>query len=78
MQAVILEANGMSDIDFTGLKALRDLAGEFSQRGVTIEIARASHLAHHDLKHGALLQQFGPDHLFASVEQAVSANQRRP
>jgi hypothetical protein len=25
VQAVILEANGMSDIDFTGLQALRDL-----------------------------------------------------
>jgi hypothetical protein len=45
---------------------------------VTIEIARTSHLAHHGTKHGARLGQFGSDHLFASVEQGVSALQRRP
>jgi len=39
---------------------------------VTIAIARASHLVHHDLKRGALLEQFGPEQLFTSVEQAVT------
>ncbi len=77
VQAVILDANSVSDIDFTGLQALRDLASELGQRGATIGITRASHLVRHDLKHGALLEQFGPDHLFASVEQGVSALQRR-
>jgi SulP family sulfate permease len=52
VRAVILDADGMSDIDYTGLQALRDLATELGQRGVTIGIARASHLVHHDLKHG--------------------------
>jgi hypothetical protein len=42
---------------------------------VTIAIARASRLVHHDLKHGALLEQFG-DLLFSSVEGAVTALQR--
>lgn len=73
VSTVILDADGMSDIDFTGMRALRDLTTELSQRGVTIGIARASHLVHHDLKRGALLQVLGPDHLFASVEEAVAA-----
>ena len=72
VQAVVLDANGISDIDYTGLQALRDLAGELEMRGVELGIARASHLVHHDLKHGALLQQLGADHLFASVEGAVA------
>ena len=76
VQAVVLDANGMSDIDYTGLQALRDLATELETRGVELGIARASHLVHHDLKHGALLQQLGADHLFASVEGAVAALQR--
>ena len=73
VQAVILDADAMSDIDYTGLEALRDLAAELSDQGVRIGIARASHLVHHDLKHGALLAQLDPDHLFTSVEAAVTA-----
>jgi len=73
VRAVILDADGISDIDYTGLQALRDLTAELRQRGVSIGIARASHLVHHDLKRGALLAQLGADHLFASVQDAVNA-----
>jgi MFS superfamily sulfate permease-like transporter len=73
---VILDANAMSDIDYTGLQALRGLALELQQLGVTVAIARASRLVHHDLKHGALLEQLGDDRLFTSVEGAVTALQR--
>ena len=76
---MILDANGMSDIDYTGLQALRDLALELEQRGVTIGIARASHLVHHDLKHGALLDSsvttFSPPSKRPSLPS--SANWRR-
>ena len=73
IQAVIVDADGMSDIDFTGLQTLRDLAAELAQHGTSIAIARASHLVHHDLKHGALLAELGSDHLFTSVEDAVAS-----
>jgi sulfate permease, SulP family len=73
--ALVLDADGMSDIDYTGLQALRDLAAELRQKGVTLGIARSSHLVHHDLKRGAFLQQLGTDNLFTSVESAVSALQ---
>jgi MFS superfamily sulfate permease-like transporter len=78
VQVVILDANGMSDIDYTALQASRDLTTELGQRGTTVGIARASHLVHHNLKHGALLKQIGADHLFASVEGAVAALKRSP
>jgi sulfate permease, SulP family len=77
VHGVVLDAAGISDIDFTGLQVLRDLANEFSQRGVTIAIARTSHLVHHDLKHGAILEKLGADHLFPTVDQAVTALQHR-
>ena len=72
------DADGMSDVDYTGMQALRDMAVEFEGRGVSVGIARASHLVHHNLKHGALLAQLGSDHLFASVEEAVAALQPGP
>jgi high affinity sulfate transporter 1 len=73
VHAVVLDADGVSDIDYTGLQALRDLRAELVGKGVTLGIARASHLVHHNLKHGALLNEVGPDHLFTSVETAVAA-----
>ena len=78
VQVLILDADGISDIDYTGLQALRELTTELGQRGTTVGIARASHLVHHNLKHGALLKQIGSDHLFPSVEGAVAALQRGP
>jgi SulP family sulfate permease len=72
LRLVVLDADAVSDIDYTGLEALRCLASDLRERGVTIAIARASHLVHHDLKRGALLEQFGPEQLFTSVEQAVT------
>ncbi len=72
VHAVIFDADGMSDIDYTGLGALRDLDVELRQQGVTMGIARASHLVHRDLKHGEFLQQLGSDQLFTSVSEAVN------
>jgi MFS superfamily sulfate permease-like transporter len=76
LHAVVLDADGISDLDYTGLQALCRLNVQLSRSGVTLAIARASRLVHDDLKHGALLQQLGADHLFTSVEQAVGALQR--
>ena len=45
---------------------------------MTIGIARTSHLVHHDLEHGAILKQVGPDRPFASVDQAGTTLQHRP
>ncbi len=78
VHAMVLDAVAISDIDYTGLRALGNLVAELRRQGVTLAIARSSHLVHHDLKHGALLQQLGPGHLFTSVEAAVEALQRPP
>jgi sulfate permease, SulP family len=73
VRVVIIDADGMSDIDYTGLASFRAMKTELGALGVDVAIARASHLVHHDLKRGALLDQLGRDHLFASVEEAVRA-----
>jgi SulP family sulfate permease len=70
---VVLDADAMSDIDFTGLQALRDLASDLRDEGVTLGIARASHLVDRDLKHGFLLDQLHAGHFYPSVEEAVMA-----
>jgi high affinity sulfate transporter 1 len=71
VHAFVLDADGMSDIDYTGARTLGEMASELQQRGVTTGIARASHLVHHDLKHSGLLEDIGPNRVFSNVEDAV-------
>ena len=71
VHALVLDVSGMSDIDFTGARMVGALAAELKERGVLLAVARASHLVHHDLKHAGLLAAIGPDHVFASVQEAV-------
>ena len=73
VHVLVLDANGMSDIDYTGAQTLRRVAGELRQRGIAMGIARSSHLVHHDLKHSGLLEAIGPGRLFPTVEEAVAA-----
>jgi MFS superfamily sulfate permease-like transporter len=70
---LVLDANAISDIDFTGAQALAALATDLKADGVKMVIARTSSVVHHDLHHSGLLQVFGPDCLFESVEAAVDA-----
>ena len=45
---------------------------------LAVGVARESFLVHYDLKHGALLEHLGRNHLLASVDEAVTALQRHP
>lgn len=71
IRAVVIDADGIADIDYTGARQLSDLAVEFRQKGVRLAIARASHLVHHDLKRSGLLKSVGQDFVFTTVEDAV-------
>ncbi len=71
VHALVLDANGISDIDYTAVRMLGELLAELKQRKVVPAIARSSHLIHRELKRSGLLQSLGPDHLFATVEEAV-------
>ncbi|MGH3151445.1 MAG: SulP family inorganic anion transporter [Streptosporangiaceae bacterium] len=71
MHALVLDANGMSDIDYTGVRMLGELITELKQRKVEVVIARSSHLIHRELKRSGILQSLGPDRLCTSVEEAV-------
>ena len=70
-RALVIDANAMSDIDYTGARALGELIASMQAAGVAVGLARASHLVHHDLEHSGILSRIGPEHLFASVDEAV-------
>jgi SulP family sulfate permease len=78
IHGLVLDANGVSDVDFTGAQALGALISELKQAGVRTVIARSSHIVHHDLKHSGVLAIVGVDGLRDSIEEAVDAFTAKP
>ena len=70
---LVVDADAITDIDYTGTQALGELTTELKAEGITTGIARSSHLVHHDLTHGGLLILLRPNRLYDTVEDAVLA-----
>ena len=72
-QAVVLDAIGMSDIDYTGSRALREALDSFDREHATFAVARAGAHMRESLTRSGLLHRIGEDHFFDSVDEAVNA-----
>jgi SulP family sulfate permease len=70
---MVLDALGMSDLDYTGSRALTEILDELDHDHITFAIARAGQHACDGLRRSGLLERIGEDHLFASVDEAVQA-----
>jgi sulfate permease, SulP family len=70
-RAVVLDAIGMSDIDFTGTRALRDLMDQLDGRGLNFAVARAGDHLRGNLQRAGLAARIGDERFFGSVDQAV-------
>ena len=70
---VVLDTIGMTDIDFTGSRALRHVLDELEHDHVTLGVARAGQHVRESLTRSGLLARIGEDHLFASVGEAVTS-----
>ena len=70
---VVLDAVGMSDLDYTGARSLRDALDELDRKHISFAIARAGEHVHDGLTRSGLLQRIGEDRLFPSVNEAVTA-----
>jgi SulP family sulfate permease len=71
--AVVLDALGMYDLDFTGSRALAQALDTLQQDGIVFAIARAGDHLRDNLLRSGLLGRIGPDHLYPSVDEAVTA-----
>lgn len=72
-RAVVLDAVGMTNIDFTGVGSLRDVLELLDRRGITFAVARAGDRVRVGLDRGGLLERIGEDRLFGTVGEAVDA-----
>lgn len=70
---VVLDAIGMTDLDYTGSRSLREALDELDRKHISFAIARAGEHVRTSLSRSGLLQRIGPDRLFPSVDAAVTA-----
>jgi sulfate permease, SulP family len=73
LRAVVLDAIGMNDIDYTGVQALSAVLDDLDSAHIEFAIARAGGHAREGLVRGGVLERIGSDRLFPSVETAVRA-----
>ncbi len=71
-QILVLDALGMSDVDFTGSRALMQVLDDCERQHVTFGVARAGEHAHEMLERSGLVQRIGESHFYSSVNQAVT------
>ncbi|MDA8440609.1 MAG: SulP family inorganic anion transporter [Propionibacterium sp.] len=76
VRALVLDADAVSDIDYTAAAALRELLDDLRDAGVRVAVARASRPLHLELKHGGLLKVIEGGEVYLSVEEAVNALRR--
>jgi len=74
VRLVVIEANAIVEIDYTGAKILGDVVERLRADGVDVAFARLESVrAQQSFARQGLTTLVGPDHLFHSVEEAVRA-----
>ncbi len=72
-QAVVLDAFGMHDIDYTGSRELSELLDNLEREKIRFVLARAGKTVRENLSRSGLLARIGPEHLYSSADAAVAA-----
>ena len=72
-KALVLDALGMSDVDFTGSRELSHVLDACARARVVVGFARAGDHLRDILQRSGLSQRIGESHFYPSVNQAVTA-----
>ena len=74
IRLIVIEANALVEIDYTGAAMLADLIRELRSRGLDVSIARLESVrAQASFERLGLLELIGRDHIFRSVQEAIDA-----
>jgi high affinity sulfate transporter 1 len=67
---LVLQADGIDDVDFTAATSLVELADQLKDRNVVMAVAGATRIVRAELDKFGLTERIGSDHYFASAEEA--------
>ncbi len=72
-RVLVLDSIGMSDVDFTGARALGQVLTECERQHIAFGMARAGDHVREMLHRSGLAQRIGENHFFPTVDGAVTA-----
>ncbi len=70
---LVLDADAITDIDYTGTKTVHALVDELERSHITLAVARAVGIATQNLARSGLLDHIGRDRIFQTIDDAVNA-----
>lgn len=71
-RVLVLDTIGMTDLDFTGTRALSQVLDRCERAHITFGLARAGDHVRRSLERSGLMQRIGVDHCYATVGAAVT------
>ena len=72
-KVLVIDADAISDIDYTGTRTVRALVDELDRAHVVVGVARAVGGAPQNLRRSGLLDRLGGGRVFSTVDEAVTA-----
>ncbi|HEV2360740.1 MAG TPA: SulP family inorganic anion transporter, partial [Acidimicrobiales bacterium] len=73
VRAVVIDAVGMNDIDFTGAHYVANMLDQMDKAGIAVAFARAGEHLKSNLDRAGLGKRIGADHFFDSTDAAAAA-----
>jgi len=70
---LVVDAEAITNVDYTAARLLKSLIPELSQRGVTLAFARVDTSLHADLVRHQLTDKIGQEYLFPRIHDALAA-----
>ena len=72
LNALVVDASAMADLDYSAARTLRDLIGELQARRVALVIGRASPALRADMQRHGIVAVLGAEHVHASLHEALA------
>ena len=73
VRVLVIDTIGMSDLDFTGSRALARVLDRCARDNIEVGLARTGEHVLRSLRQSGLMDRIGEDHVFPAVDEAVSA-----
>jgi SulP family sulfate permease len=70
---VIVDAEAITNMDFSAARVVRELAADLKERGVTLLFARVQQSLKADLDRHGVTEALGPEHVFVKLHDALRA-----
>ena len=68
---VIVDAEAITNMDFSAAQVVRELAADLNERGVTLVFARVQQPLKADLDRHDVTEVLGPEHIFVKLHDAL-------